>query len=80
MKTNAIAVNQRTTEYEQLGTLTDVQACSYWNVLQFRARAGTVLIDPESVTTRHTAIMDDLLTRRGIQHRAGAIIKKIVRV
>lgn len=64
----------KATEAQQLATMTDQEAAAYWNVLQFSARMMTVG-DDGGKQERHVAIMDAILTERGIAHEVGALTK-----
>lgn len=58
-------------EREQLDTMSDRQAVAYWNILQFAMRG--LVIGDEGKNDRHIAIMDGILTERGIEHAFGAL-------
>lgn len=60
---------------EKLATMTDHEAVAYWNILQFAGK-GLTIGDPGK-EARHGAIMDGVLTERGIAHEAGALTKAV---
>lgn len=57
-----------------LSQMTDREAVGYWNILQFDARCLT--IGDTSKTERHTAVMDVILTERGVAHERGTLTRK----
>jgi hypothetical protein len=66
IREEAAALREQAREVEQLATMTGRELVAYWNILQFPA------IGDSAKTARHTAIVSELLTERGIAHRAGA--------
>lgn len=54
-------------ERAKLNRLSNTALVAYWNILN----APVMTIDDEGKVERHTAILDNLLSERGIAHERG---------
>jgi hypothetical protein len=63
-----------TIERNGINSFDDRQLMAYWNILQYRSRPGTVLIDADGRTARHLQIVHELLNERRIVHEIGRLL------
>jgi hypothetical protein len=61
----------------ELATMTDRELVAYWNILQVGARC-TMSEDDRALNVLRAEIVGDLLTGRGIPHKAGKKIKRAI--